>query len=370
MKKTIITFLLAFIFLTGVLPPSLLAGEPTGPVFKPASTTFDLGVIPENENRIAALVPFVNRGDQTLEIIQVNGNCDCYQGFEGDKVVEPGKTGFLEIFYDKDKIPSGIVRRNAKIKTNDTTNPLSTIFFDFTINRDPEQDERWQLRNDLRSLRKEIRIVRSDLRKVLKELAAIKKSTANARQAPKKKTPDTTIYNMPIKGSPVLGSPSAQVTIVEFVDFQCPYCIREYPKMQQLMKEFPGRVRLVFKHFPLTIHKKAPPVHAASEMAFQEKGNEAFWKMHDMILAKPKKLDISQLRLYAQKLNMNLANFDKVLADKAQIDNFLRDDLTLATKCKVRGTPTVLINGLKLADRRIDGYRKRIKQILADTKKQ
>lgn len=258
------------------------------------------------------------------------------------------------------------MRRNAKIETNDPDNPTVTVFFDFTIKRNPEQEERRQLRTDISSLQKDLRAIRKDLKTVLSELAIIKGDSG--KPAPKKAA-DTTIYNIPTKGSPVLGPQSAQVTITEFTDFQCPYCIREYPKIQQMMKEFPDRIKVVFKHFPLAFHKQAPPVHAATELAFQEKGNDAFWKMHDMILANPKKLDVSQLRSYAQKLDLNLTNFDKALANTKEIDTLLNKDLTLAKKCKVRGTPTILINGLKLTDRTLAGYRKRINQISAETKK-
>ena len=85
-----------------------------------------------------------------------------------------------------------------------------------------------------------------------------------------------------------MGSKEAAVTIVEFGDFQCPYCVKENPKIQEILKQYRDRVRFVFKHYPLRFHKKAPPAHAAAELARREKGSKAFWKMHDLIMANPK----------------------------------------------------------------------------------
>ena len=94
----------------------------------------------------------------------------------------------------------------------------------------------------------------------------------------------------------------------------------------------------------MSLQVKAKPAHAAVELALREKGDEGFWKMHDMIMAEPKKLEISDLRGYAEELGLDMDEFDKVTADKEAIDEMLADDKGLARKCKVRGTPTVMIN--------------------------
>jgi protein-disulfide isomerase len=72
------------------------------------------------------------------------------------------------------------------------------------------------------------------------------------------------------------------------------------------------------------------------------------------------------LRSYAEKLGMNLDEFDEMIADKTIIDNLLGSDMAQAKKCSVRGTPTIFINGLKLSDRSMEGYKKRINEILAN----
>lgn len=183
--------------------------------------------------------------------------------------------------------------------------------------------------------------------------------------------PDTTIYDITVGPSPTLGPKDAPVTIVEFSDVQCPYCVREWPKIMQVMEQYPDKVRVVFKHYPLSFHKKAKPAHAALQLALNQNGSEAFWEIHDKIMANPKKLETSDLRGYAESLKVDLADFDKLMTDESSMSQMLRTDILEARKCNVRGTPTVFINGLKMARRNIEDYKARIDEILkeADTKK-
>ncbi len=216
---------------------------------------------------------------------------------------------------------------------------------------------------ELTALRQEIQALRADMQKVKTDLDELKTGAKNLTPSPRRSS-DTTIYDIPIGASPVRGNPAAAVTIVEFADMQCPYCIRENPKLNQILQEFPDQVRLVFKHFPLNFHKKALPIHAALELAQQEKGAEAFWQMHDLIMASPKSMEINDLRIYAEMLQLDMENFDKLMADPEQMNQMLQTDLAEARRCKVRGTPTILLNGLKLTDRSVEGYRNRIQEIL------
>jgi protein-disulfide isomerase len=340
------------------------AGNEDSPAIAIEETSYDLGPIPRDQGKIIGFVPFSNKGKSLLEITKVTGSCSCFDGYFGDTRAEPGESGVLEVVYDKNKIPGGKQRREAKIQTNDPAIPVKTVYFSFQIDRTAEEEEKWQLRNDITTLKNDLRLVRSDLRKVLTELAAIKRSTAAAAKKPAPRKADTTVYKIDTKTSPYLGPENAPVTIVEFSDFQCPYCIREYPKIQQVLKEFPNQVKFVFKHYPLAFHKKAPAVHAATELAFREKGNDAFWKMHDMILKEPKKLDPKQMLSYAEQLDLDTVQLGQALEDQEKVEALLAPDKAAAGKCKVRGTPSVYVNGLKITNRTVEGYRARIKQIL------
>ena len=224
------------------------------------------------------------------------------------------------------------------------------------------QEEVAALRADVASVQAELKALREDMKTVLAEVRRLRATQAKPPR-PQKKA-DTTVYNINAGSSPIKGPKDAPVTIVEFVDLQCPFCIREYPKLKQVLAMYPDKARLVFKHFPLGFHKQAKPAHAATEFARIEGGDDAFWKMHDMIVAKPKALAVSDLRGYAETLGLDLEKFDALMADPAQIDELLKKDMAEARKCKVSGTPTILINGLKLANRKIDGYKARIDEIL------
>ena len=245
---------------------------------------------------------------------------------------------------------------------------LSLVLFSCTV---PQQstasvaqsvkEEIQAIRDELSIMRLELHELRSDVKRILVELEFFKAAQAKTK---KKKEPDTRIYKIDIGTSPILGPKDAPVTIVEFADLQCHFCLREYPKLKEILETYPKEVRLVFKHFPLSFHKDAKSAHAAVELAHLYGGSAAFWKMHDMIMANPKNLKTSKLREYAESLKLNLGEFDEIMADKNLTVELLKADHLEARKCKVSATPTVLINGLKLTNRSIDGYKTRIDHIL------
>ncbi len=172
-----------------------------------------------------------------------------------------------------------------------------------------------------------------------------------------------------ISSSPILGAKKASVTIVGFLDLQCPYCTRELPKIKQIQEEYPNKVKFVYKHFPLSFHKKSRPAHAALELAKLQGGDKAFWKMLDMIEQEPKKLERADLRGYAEKLNLDMVKFDEVMADANEINKLLEKDIAQGKQLGVNGTPTVFINGEKMAGREVSDYKARIDDILSNGKK-
>jgi protein-disulfide isomerase len=127
-------------------------------------------------------------------------------------------------------------------------------------------------------------------------------------------------YTIEVKGSPALGSTDAEVEIVEFSDFQCPFCSRVWPTLQQVREEYGDDVRIVFKHLPLRIHPKAPAAHAAAEAAHRQ---GKFWEMHDAIFGNPRELSPEQFEKYAQEIGLDVAKFKTDVASpdvKARVD--------------------------------------------------
>ena len=238
------------------------------------------------------------------------------------------------------------------------------------MNEAGDSEEIRMLRMELSDVKKEMALLRADVKKVLAALGNGAPGRAGAAAPSEARPPavDTTIYDVNTGSSPVLGKADAPVTIVEWADFQCPFCVREYPKLKEILAAYPGKVRIVFKHRPLGFHRQAKPAHAAAQLAMEQGGSELFWKMHDKIIGSPKALEVKDLRGYAEGLNLDLAGFDAVMADPKKIDQFLKLDLDEAAKCKVNATPTVMINGLKLSgDRSIESYKARIDGLLKST---
>lgn len=332
-----------------------------GPSIEVQEKMINLGTIGLETEEIVGNIYFFNNGDEPLRVTKVDGPCKCFSGYSGDKLLPPQEGGELQVKFDKKKIPAGPVRRMVRIKTNDPVNSAEEVYFTFNVERDPIEEELRKLNNEMSNLRRELSTVRNDLKKVLTKLSITEKTKT-------KKRPDTTVYDITIGSSPTRGPKDAPVTIVEFVDFQCPYCAREYPKIKQILNKYPDKVRFVFKHYPIRTHKQAKPAHAAAELAKLKGGTEAFWKFHDMIMANPKKLEIADLRGYAESLDLDMSKFDEVVSNEKEIDELLGTDVSEAKKCKVTGTPTILINGLKLTGRSVQEYERRINEILAKTR--
>ncbi len=141
---------------------------------------------------------------------------------------------------------------------------------------------------------------------------------------------------------PARGPQAAKVTIVEFSDFQCPFCGREAPVVDKLMKDYDGKVKLVFRHFPLDFHPFAAKAAEAGACA----GDQGkFWEMHDKMFGNQQKLAVDDLKGYAKSISLDPAKFDKCLdggEKKAMVDA----DQKAGSAAGVNGTPAFFINGI------------------------
>ena len=153
--------------------------------------------------------------------------------------------------------------------------------------------------------------------------------------------PDLPRIDVEAKG-PSRGPTNAPVTIVEFSDFQCPYCGREYPVIERLMKEYDGKLRLVFRHYPLDFHPFAQKAAEAGACA-QDQGK--FWELHDKMFSNQGKLAVADLKGYAKSLGMDATKFDKCL-DSGEKKALVDDDLKAGSAAGVNGTPAFFINGI------------------------
>lgn len=142
---------------------------------------------------------------------------------------------------------------------------------------------------------------------------------------------------------PPLGDPKAPVTLVEFADFQCPFCQQLRPRLEEFVKRNPGRVKLVFKPFPLPNHPRAQEAAEAVEWA-RDKG--IFWQMHDAMFEQPNALDDESLVAMARRFGKDGEDLRKALAERrfrAKVQAIQAE----GRRAGLAGTPTVFINGRK-----------------------
>ncbi|QQR92781.1 MAG: DsbA family protein [Candidatus Iainarchaeum archaeon] len=146
-------------------------------------------------------------------------------------------------------------------------------------------------------------------------------------------------------GSAMLGDPNAPVTIVEFSDFQCPFCQRfvsdAYPQIKTNYVDT-GKVKIVFKHFPLSFHPFAQKASEAAECARTLSGDEKFWMMHDKMFANQSAIDVPDLKRYAKEIGLNETQFNACL-DNGDTAAKVQADYTTGTSLGVSGTPSFVI---------------------------
>lgn len=168
-------------------------------------------------------------------------------------------------------------------------------------------------------------------------------------QAPRPKaSPLSSSVKVNIQGAPVRGPEDAPIVIVEFSDFQCPFCARVLPTLKELMKRYPTQVRWAFKHFPLSIHPDAPLAHEAA-LAAKEQGK--FWEMHDRLFLRQKRLKRPHLLQHAKDLGLDLEQFTADL-DSGRFKAMVEQDLQEGRQLGIRGTPTFFVNGERLVGAR------------------
>lgn len=139
---------------------------------------------------------------------------------------------------------------------------------------------------------------------------------------------------------PAFGPENAKVTIVEFSDFQCPYCAQASETVKRIREKYGDKVRFVFRQFPLSFHQNA---HNAAEAALAAHAQGKFWPYHDRLFQHQSALDRKSLETYAQEVGLDVAAFKRGL-DDGSFDGQIDADVALARDAKVDGTPTMFIN--------------------------
>ncbi len=162
-------------------------------------------------------------------------------------------------------------------------------------------------------------------------------------QAPATQAPKIQRYDIPTKGFPTLGPADAPITLVEFSDYQCPFCRRWHQEVyEQLLAAYPGKIRIVYRNLPLTsIH---PDALGAAEAAMCAGEQDAYWPFHNKLFSS-ESLDKQTFLQYAQELSLNVDQFKTCITNEKYKDAITADS-DFAINLGVRSTPTFFINGL------------------------
>ena len=197
-----------------------------------------------------------------------------------------------------------------------------------------------QTTEELKALRKELETLKQGQSNIQKELQEIKTLLRGRVPAP---PPEPQNVVLEIKGDPFKGQPDAKLTLIEFSDYQCPFCARHVREtLPQLEREYiaTGKIKYVFRNFPIaSIHPLAFKAHEAANCA-GEQGK--YWEMHDRLFANSNALGLKALPQHAETLGLDLPKFQQCL-DSGKHASKINSDLADGQKAGVQGTPTFFL---------------------------
>lgn len=159
---------------------------------------------------------------------------------------------------------------------------------------------------------------------------------------PKPGRPDpAAVYRMTIDGAHARGPATAKVTVVACSDFQCPFCARVVPTLEELADIYGDELRIVYKHNPLPMHNRALPAAIAAEAAGKQ---GKFWGMHDKLFANARELTDANFSVWARELGLDVAKFERDVADP-KMNERVQSQQKQCNTLGARGTPSFFVNG-------------------------
>lgn len=151
-------------------------------------------------------------------------------------------------------------------------------------------------------------------------------------------------YDVPVDDDPILGPEDAKITIIEFSDYECPYCRRWHQEVfPQIQEKYGDQVRFVYRDFPLySIHPNAGPAAEAANCAGEQ---DAYWEFNHLVYAATEELSSSLYEQFAEEIGLNMESF-KICVTEQRYKSEVDADYEYASQLGVRSTPTFFINGL------------------------
>lgn len=164
------------------------------------------------------------------------------------------------------------------------------------------------------------------------------------------------VLDIDIKGSPFKGAADAPVVIAEFTDFQCPYCAQIIEIYDQLLKLYPGKIKIVYKCFPLRSHRYSL-IAAVNAMAAHKMGK--FWEFHDRVFENFRQLNDQKIMEIRKELGLDTPEVDSLIRSPEVRAKVIKDR-EQGLNIGVKGTPTVFVNGKRLKDKTLEGFKEAI----------
>lgn len=207
------------------------------------------------------------------------------------------------------------------------------------------QDNKAQIKTDDPELRNKIRAHLQNQKLATKREEFVKSLRSQAKIVDNLKPPAAARVEVSVEGAPFRGAANSPVTIVEFSDFECPFCKRAHPTLMQLLEKYAGKVKLVYRDFPLeSIH---PQARRAAEAARCANDQGKFWDYYDTLFTESPKLAPDDLKRYAAQAGIDVKKFDDCLSGGVH-KTALQKDIDEGTRLGVSGTPAFFINGRPL----------------------
>lgn len=158
-----------------------------------------------------------------------------------------------------------------------------------------------------------------------------------------------TMDRISLDNVPTKGNKNAKVTIVEYSDFQCPYCNRANPIIDNILKDYKDKVKIVYKQYPLPMHNWAMPASIATICAYQTSGDEAFWKLHDKIFENQQNITLAtandKFKEYAKEIKIDEAKFGECLTDP-KVSTKVQQEMAEGQSVGINSTPSFVVNGI------------------------
>ena len=157
--------------------------------------------------------------------------------------------------------------------------------------------------------------------------------------------PDLPRQKVSADDDPFIGTDGAPIEIIQFAEFQCPYCGKVGDTMEKLLETYPGKLKIVYRDFPLGFHDRAIPAAIAANCAGEQ---DKYWEMHAELMSNQTALEDTHFRTYATKIGLDLDKWTVCLGDPTQ-EAEVQKDMTDAAAVGVTGTPAFFINGVLLS---------------------